>query len=118
MARQVFRPYHSKPSSAFSRRAGFGATSIVGVQRMVLRRAGKVWIFWKATWSPEPYVVARKVFSVRKYGTKKAKLLAIPPSPRGFAEYAMNAKPERNRAELDALKHLQAGPAAACWLGF
>jgi hypothetical protein len=51
--------------------------SIVGVQRMVLRRAGKMWIFWKATWCPEPYVVARKVFSARKYGTRKAKLLAI-----------------------------------------
>lgn len=54
-----------------------GSSSIVGVQRMVLRRAGKVWIFWKATWSPEPYVVARKEFSVKRYGARKAKLLAI-----------------------------------------
>jgi hypothetical protein len=31
---------------------------------------------------------------------------------RGCAKYAMNAKPERNRVELDALKHLQAKTAA------
>jgi hypothetical protein len=30
----------------------------------------------------------------------------------------MNAKPERNKAWLDALKRLQAETAAACWLGF
>ena len=54
-----------------------GSSSIVGVQKLVVRREGKVRTYWKATWSPEPYVVARKVFSVRKYGTRKAKLLAI-----------------------------------------
>ena len=176
MARQVFRPYHPKPSSAFSRRAGFGATSplplhfgetrrrnmntpsstpgicridqpakhnhgffvrlqrngkihsafftncshggrkqalaaaqrhyrkllaklglakqmprrrwaeirrrkgsssVVGVQKLVDWRFWPPRTYWKATWSPEPYVVARKVFSVRKYGARKAKLLAI-----------------------------------------
>ena len=30
-----------------------------------------------ATWSPRPYVVAREMFSVRKHGYRKAKLLAI-----------------------------------------
>lgn len=54
-----------------------GSCSIVGVQRMVVRRYGKVRKYWKATWSPEPYVVARKVFSVQKYGSRKARRLAI-----------------------------------------
>jgi hypothetical protein len=54
-----------------------GSCSIVGVQRLVVRRYGKVRKYWKATWSPEPYVVARKVFSVRRYGSRNAKRLAI-----------------------------------------
>jgi hypothetical protein len=54
-----------------------GSCSIVGVQRLVVRRYGKVRKYWKATWSPEPYVVRCKAFSVRKYGSRKAKLLAI-----------------------------------------
>ena len=54
-----------------------GRSAIVGVQRMVVRRGGRVRKYWKASWSPEPYVVARKLFSIEKYGAKKAKLLAI-----------------------------------------
>lgn len=54
-----------------------GSCSIVGVQRLVVRRYGKVRKYWKATWSPKPYVVARKVFSVQRYGSRKAKRLAI-----------------------------------------
>ena len=54
-----------------------GSSSIVGVRKLVVRREGKVRKYWMATWSPEPYVVRRKAFSVRKYGAKKAKLLAI-----------------------------------------
>ena len=176
MARQVFRPYHPKPSSAFSRQAGFGATSppslhfgetrrrnmntpsstpgicridqpakhnhgffvrlqrkgkihsafftdcshggrkqalaaaqqhrrkllaklgppkqmlrrwwaeirrrksssgIVGVQKLVDRRSTRPRTYWKATWSPKPYVVRRKWFSVRKFGARKARRLAI-----------------------------------------
>jgi hypothetical protein len=56
---------------------GKGSCSIVGVQRLVVRRDGKVRKYWKATWSPKPYVVARKVFSVERYGSRKAKRLAI-----------------------------------------
>ncbi len=54
-----------------------GSSSIVGVQRLVMRRYGKVRKYWQATWSPEPYMVVRKMFSVRKYGARKAKLRAI-----------------------------------------
>ena len=41
-----------------------GSCRIVGVQRLVVRRHGTIRKYWKATWSPAPYVVARKVFSV------------------------------------------------------
>ena len=54
-----------------------GSSSIVGVQKRVLRRNGEVRKYWVATWSPEPYVVRRKAFSVKKLGAKKARRLAI-----------------------------------------
>ena len=54
-----------------------GRSGIHGVQKIVDRRSGKPVTVWKATWSPEPYVVRRKQFSVRKHGAKQAKLLAI-----------------------------------------
>jgi hypothetical protein len=54
-----------------------GRSGILGVQKIVDRRNGKPQIVWKATWSPEPYVVRRKQFSVKKHGAKRAKLLAI-----------------------------------------
>jgi hypothetical protein len=70
-------------------RKSMGSCSIVGVHKLVLWRQGKVWKHWAATWSPEPYVIRRKTFSVRKYGLREAKRLAIrarraglPPSPR------------------------------------
>jgi hypothetical protein len=54
-----------------------GSSSIVGVQRIVDRRSKRPRVIWKATWSPEPYVVRRKYFSAKKFGARKAKLLAI-----------------------------------------
>ena len=54
-----------------------GSSSIVGVQKSVDRRFKRPRIYWKATWSPEPYVVRRKMFSARKFGNAKARLLAI-----------------------------------------
>ncbi len=33
--------------------------------------------YWQANWSPLPYVVRRRVFSVRKFGERKARALAI-----------------------------------------
>ena len=52
-------------------------TGIVGVQRTVDRRSGRNVTYWKATWSPEPYVVRRKWFSARKFGNAEARRLAI-----------------------------------------
>jgi hypothetical protein len=54
-----------------------GSSGIVGVQKLVDWRFWPARTYWKATWSPEPYVVRRKEFSVRKFGARKAKLLAI-----------------------------------------
>ena len=54
-----------------------GRSGIVGVQHVVDRRSKKPRMYWKATWSPKPYVVARKEFSVQRYGSRKAKRLAI-----------------------------------------
>jgi hypothetical protein len=54
-----------------------GRSGIIGVQRMVDRRSTRPRTYWMATWSPEPYVVRRKAFSVKKLGAKKAKRLAI-----------------------------------------
>jgi AP2 domain len=54
-----------------------GSSSIVGVQKLVDRRSTRPRTYWKATWSPEPYVVRRKWFSAKKFGARKAKKLAI-----------------------------------------
>ena len=54
-----------------------GSSNVVGVQKIVLGPTKRPRIYWKATWSPEPYVVRRKWFSVKKYGARKAKRLAI-----------------------------------------
>jgi hypothetical protein len=54
-----------------------GRSGIVGVQSVVVRRGKWASRYWAATWSPEPYVVRKKQFSVRKYGARKAKQMAI-----------------------------------------
>lgn len=54
-----------------------GLSGIHGVQKVVDRRFTPPRIYWKATWSPEPYVVARKQFSVRKHGASEARRLAV-----------------------------------------
>jgi hypothetical protein len=54
-----------------------GSSGIVGVQRVVMRRRGKVIKYWKATWSPKPYVVRRQWFSFWEFGSRKARWLAI-----------------------------------------
>ncbi|HLX96626.1 MAG TPA: hypothetical protein VKU37_12850 [Verrucomicrobiae bacterium] len=54
-----------------------GSSGIVGLQKVVMRRHGEVRKFWVATWSPKPYVVRRKQFSVWEFGSKKARRLAL-----------------------------------------
>jgi hypothetical protein len=54
-----------------------GSSGIVGVQRLVDWGFWPIRTYWKATWCPKPYVVRRKQFSVRKFGARKARWLAI-----------------------------------------
>jgi hypothetical protein len=54
-----------------------GVSGIHGVQKVMDRRFTPPRIYWKATWSPEPYVVVRRQFSARKFGSGKARQLAI-----------------------------------------
>lgn len=54
-----------------------GSTGIHGVQKIVDRRFKPPRKYWKATWSPEPYVVRRRQFSARKFGAMEARRLAI-----------------------------------------
>jgi hypothetical protein len=54
-----------------------GSSSVVGVQKLAVRRHGEVRNFWVATWSPKLHVVRRKAFSFWKYGSKKARQLAL-----------------------------------------
>ena len=54
-----------------------GRSGIHGVQKVVDRRFKRPRIYWKATWSPEPYTVRRRQFSARKFGNEEARRLAI-----------------------------------------
>jgi len=54
-----------------------GRSGIHGVQKYVDRRVRPVRSYWKATWSPEPGKIAKKQYSIRKHGDKKARQLAI-----------------------------------------
>ena len=53
------------------------SSGIVGVRRVLVRRVRSVRKYWMATWSPKLHVVAKKAFSVNRYGSRKAKQLAI-----------------------------------------
>jgi hypothetical protein len=54
-----------------------GRSGIHGVLR-VINRQSKPWRkYWQASWSHAPYIVRRKMFSIRKFGEERAKQLAI-----------------------------------------
>ena len=54
-----------------------GRSGIYGVQRVINRKARPWRKYWVATWSPEPYVARRKMFSIRKFGEEQARQMAI-----------------------------------------
>ena len=54
-----------------------GSSSVVGVHKSVVRRGGRVREYWTATWSPKPYGAVRKLFSINRYGFRKARQMAI-----------------------------------------
>jgi hypothetical protein len=46
---------------------------------------GKKYLFWEASWSPRPNEVKKKVFSIDKYGEKRAKQMALQTRRKGLA---------------------------------
>jgi len=71
-----YRPMTRKCWAEMLRRKG--KSGIIGVRRMVLRQRGqRRRVYWQANWSPQPYVARRRTFSVRKFGERKARALAI-----------------------------------------
>jgi len=60
-------------------------TGIVGVTKLVKEVRGKKYKFWQATWSPLPGKVAKKAFSVTRYGEVKAKQLAVAARKKGLS---------------------------------
>jgi len=54
-----------------------GSSAITGVRKTAVRRGRHKFSYWVATWSPRPYALQRKLFSVKKYGSTKAKALAV-----------------------------------------
>jgi len=61
-------------------------TGIIGVTKLIKFVRGKKYVFWQATWSPKPGQVAKKAFSVDKYGPTKAKKLAIKARKKGLSQ--------------------------------
>ena len=53
------------------------ASGIMGVRKIAIDRGRQKYLFWMASWSPRPHVVRRRIFSVKKHGSEKAKLLAV-----------------------------------------
>jgi hypothetical protein len=71
-----YRPMTRKRWAEMPRRKG--KSGIIGVRRAIVRWPGqRRRVYWQANWSPKPHVVKRRTFSVRKFGERKAKTLAI-----------------------------------------
>ena len=65
-----------------------GASGIIGVQEILIRRPGYQQKYWRAVWSPRRYLVRSRMFSTRKYGARKAKALAIRARKEGLRNMA------------------------------
>jgi hypothetical protein len=71
-----YRPMTRKTWAELLRRKG--KSGIIGVRRIVIKlRDRRRRVSWQANWSPRPHLVRRRLFSVRKFGERKAKALAI-----------------------------------------
>jgi hypothetical protein len=71
-----YRPMTRKRWAELPRRKG--KSGIIGVRRVVIRQPGQPRLaYWQANWSPRPYRIRRRSFSVRKFGERKAKALAV-----------------------------------------
>ena len=61
-------------------------SGLFGVSKIAKDINGKVYEFWQASWSPRLGEIAKKSFSVRKYGDEKAKNLALKARKQGVSE--------------------------------
>ena len=77
-------PRLSRQEMAQLRRSNFGR-GIIGVRRCTKVVNKKPYKFWEATWSPEPNVVKKKLFSISKYGNTEARKLCACRQEEGLA---------------------------------
>jgi len=71
-----YKPMTRKAWAELLRRKG--KSGIIGVRRVVIQRRGQPRrVSWQANWSPQPYLVRHRTFSVRKFGERKARALAL-----------------------------------------
>jgi hypothetical protein len=61
---------------------------LLGVSKITKHVQGSKYTFWQATWSPETGKIAKKSFSVKKYGDDHAKELALRARKKGVSEMA------------------------------
>jgi len=80
-------PRLSRREMAELRRSNFG-NGTIGVRRCTKVVNKKPYDFWEATWSPDPNVVKKKLFSIRKYGNAQAKKLALAARKEGLRTMA------------------------------
>jgi hypothetical protein len=76
-------PRLSRQAMAELRRSNFGR-GVIGVRRCIKVVNNKPYKFWEATWSPEPNVVKKKLFSISKYGNAEARKLALGARKKGL----------------------------------
>lgn len=63
-------------------------SGIAGVTKVIKLVRGKKYVFWQATWSPKTGLVAKKAFSLDKYGPVKAKRLAVQARKKALSQMA------------------------------
>jgi hypothetical protein len=85
-ARQVEQDYPrlSRRARSELRRSHFKG-EVIGVRRLIRKVKGREYAFWLATWSPQPGVIAKRIFSVRKYGETGAQAKARAARAAGLA---------------------------------
>jgi hypothetical protein len=82
--REKYPPMSRKEFARVQRRKT--KSGIVGVTRLTKKVKGKDYDFWQATWSPKTGVIEKKVYSITKYGEKKAKSLAVKARRKGIQD--------------------------------
>jgi hypothetical protein len=77
-----------------------GASPYIGVQKVRVVRANYRGLYWCATWSPQPGVVKKRMFSIRKHGARQALALALKARRDGLASLG-DARLEHARNKPD-----------------